>query len=331
MKKIIVAVLVLVMLAASYYGAKVYIGDKAYELFESGMEKLENQDYKSAIWDFDRSLSFADYSSWLFAEELVKKHRSVVYAQRAWCYHGLQKYETALKDYNKAEEQGFDMPVFYTNRGFVKNEMGLYVESAADFEKAINAGTDDASNFSGLGYSYLYQMKWDEAIKSFSKAIELDPDYAGSYIGIGEVYYHGFKDYEKALEHFDKAVKLNSELTNALYFRGMANKDLKNIESAKADMQKVVEMPVSDNAYDYLFRGSAYHELKDYKNAVDDFKKSMEINPKYFGVYYSLAESYKELNEYGKAAENYKTYLKITGNKFGNEAEIKEKLTEIGF
>jgi tetratricopeptide (TPR) repeat protein len=142
MKKIIVAVLVLVMLAASYYGAKVYIGDKAYELFESGMEKLENQDYKNAIADFDKSISLADKGSWLFEKKLVDDLKSWNYAQRAWCYHGLQKYETALKDYNKAEEQGFDMPVFYTNRGFVKNEMGLYVESAADFERSINAGTD---------------------------------------------------------------------------------------------------------------------------------------------------------------------------------------------
>jgi tetratricopeptide (TPR) repeat protein len=331
MKKIIVAVLALVMLAASYYGAKVYIGDKAYELFESGMEKLENQDYKSAIADFDRSISLADKGSWLFEKKLVDDLKSWNYAQRAWCYHALQKYETALKDYNKAEELGFDMPVFFTNRGSVKTELGMYVESAADFERSINAGSLDVSNYSKLGYSYFYQMMWDEAVKSFRKAIELYPDYEYAYHGLGEVYYYGLKDYEKAKEKFDKALELNNGLSNTLYFRGASYKELNNIEAAEADFRKVIELPVSDNAYDYFFRGLAYYELKDYKSAVEDFEKSIEINPKYFGVYYSLAESYKELNEYEKAAENYKTYLKITGNKFGNEAEIKEKLSEIGF
>nr|HXK50510.1 hypothetical protein [Clostridiales bacterium] len=137
MKKIIVAVLVLVMLAASYYGAKVYIGDKAYELFESGMEKLENQDYKSAIWDFDRSLALAEKGGWMFDDELVKKHLSHVFAQRGWCYMQLNQYETALEDYNRAEEFGFDRPELFSNRGWTKNHLEQYDDAMTDLNRAI--------------------------------------------------------------------------------------------------------------------------------------------------------------------------------------------------
>ncbi len=331
MKKIIAAVLALIVLAAAYYGTKVYSEDKALKLFESGMEKLENQEYKSAIADFDRSLSLVKKVSWMFDKKLVEKHHSWIYVQRAWCYHALQNYETALRDYNKAEEYGFDLPVFYTNRGSVKTELGMYAESAADFERSINAGSPDASNYSKLGYSYYYQMMWDEAVKSFRKAIELYPEYEYAYHGLGEVYYYAFKDYEKAKEKFGKALELNNGLSNALYFRGASNKELNYVVEAEADFRKVIEMPVSDNAYDYFFRGLAYYELKDYKSAIEDFEKSIAINPKYFGVYYSLAESYKEVNEYKKAAENYNKYLKIAGNKFGYEEQVREKLQEIGF
>ena len=80
MKKIIVTTLVLVTLVTIYLGFKYYIGNKVSELYETGYEKLERQEYESAIKDFDRSLYFFDYCSLIFDE----KKTAIVYGQRGF-------------------------------------------------------------------------------------------------------------------------------------------------------------------------------------------------------------------------------------------------------
>lgn len=331
MKKIIVAVLVLVMLAASYYGAKVYIGDKTYELFESGMEKLENQDYKSAIWDFDRSLSLADKGSWLFDKKLVDDLKSLNYAQRAWCYMQLDQYITALEDFNKAEELGFTRPELYSNRGWTKNHLEQYDDAMTDLKKAIDMepyyGIVDT--YQGLANSYRMLEKYEESIKYYDKAIETDSAYASAYMGRGFAY-NSLENYKEAIIDFTKSIELELPYSFAFYGRGVAYKNLNETEKAKADFEKAVEYETEESDELLAYRGLAYHELGQYNEAIVDFDKAHELK-EHPWLLKCLGDSYKELKQNEKAAEYYNKYLELAGNKYHDEDEVKESLKEMGF
>jgi tetratricopeptide (TPR) repeat protein len=167
MKKIIVVVVVIVLALIGFRLYKEYIGNKAAELFDKGYEKLENKDFTGAIEDFDESLALAEKGGWMFDEELVKKHRSWIYAQRAWCYMQLDQYKTALEDFNKAEELGFTRPELYSNRGWTKNHLEQYDDAMTDLKKAIDMepyyGIVDT--YQGLANSYRMLEKYEESIK----------------------------------------------------------------------------------------------------------------------------------------------------------------------
>jgi tetratricopeptide (TPR) repeat protein len=331
MKKIIVAVLVLVMLAAAYYGTKIYVGNKAAELYETGYEKLEKKEFKSAIEDFDRSLSFADYGSWLFAEELVKEHRSRVYAQRAWCYMQLNQYETALEDFNKAEELGFTRPELYSNRGWTKNHLEQYEDAMIDLKKAIDMGPNYSivDTYQGLANSYRMLEKYEESVKYYDKAIESDSAYASAYMGRGFVY-NSLENYEEAIHDFTKAIEMEYHYNFAYYGRGVAYKDLNMIEKAKADFQKALEFDTEESDELIAFRGLAYHELGKYDEAIADFNRAYKIK-EHPWLLKCLGDSYKKLDQNEKAAEYYNKYLKLAGNKYHDEDEVKESLKEIRY
>ena len=60
-----------------------------------------------------------------------------------------------------------------------------------------------------------------KAVKHFEKALELNPDYAGAYYGLGQAHY-GSGDFDSSIAAMKKAVGLDPELADALFYWGMA-------------------------------------------------------------------------------------------------------------
>jgi len=331
MKKIIVIIIVLVLIYLGFKGTKIYIGNTAAKLYETGYEKLEKKEFRSAIEDFDRSLSFADYGSWLFADELVKDHRSRVYAQRAWCNMQLNQYETALEYFNKAEELGFTRPELYSNRGWTKNHLEQYDDAMIDLKKAIEMRPYDgiADTYQGLANSYRMLETYEDAIEYYDKAIESDSAYASAYMGRGFAY-NSLENYKEAIIDFTKAIEMEYHYSFAYYGRGLAYKDLNLIEKAKADFQRALEFDTEENDELIAFRGLAYHELGKYDEAIADFNRAYKIK-EHPWLLKCLGDSYKKSDQNEKAAEYYNKYLKFAGNKYHDEDEVKDSLKEMRY
>lgn len=331
MKKIIAAVIVIVLILLVFKSVKVYVGDKAYELFESGMEKLENQDYKSAIEDFDESLALAEKGGWMFGDELVKKHLSWVYAQRAWCYMQLNQYEKALEGFNKAEELGLSIPELYSNRGWTKNHLELYEDAMIDLKKAIDMGPFDGiyETYNGLGNSYRMLEENEEAIIYYEKAIEIDSTYSLAYMSRGYSN-NGLENYKEAIKDFTKAIDLELPYSLAYYGRGKAYKNLKEPEKANADFKKAVEFDTENSDELIAFRGLAYHQLAAYDSAITYFNEAYKFR-QHPWLLKCLGDSYKELEQNDKAEEYYNQYLKLAGDKYHDQDEVRESLKEMGY
>lgn len=331
MKKAIVVVVVIIMAFIGFNLYKNYIGDTAAGLVEAGEVKIENKDFTGAIEDFDESLALAEKGGWMFDDELVKKHLSWVYGQRAWCYMQLNQYEKALEGFNKAEELGLSIPDLYSNRGWTKNHLEQYDDAMTDLKKAIDMGPYDniVDTYQGLADSYRMLEAHEESIKYYDKAIESDSTYALAYAGKGFAY-NSLENYKEAIIDFTKAIELELPYSFAYYGRGVAYKNLNETEKAKADLEKAIEFDTEESDELLTYKGLAYHELGKYDEAIADFNRAYKLKGHPW-LLKCLGDSYKELKQNDIAQEYFNKYLKLAGDKYHDEEEVRENLKEMGF
>ena len=88
---------------------------------------------------------------------------------------------------------------------------------------------------------------------------------------------YGSQDYEKAIAYFDEVIRLNSTDPDVYYWRGESRRYLKQYEEAIDDFDKAIELKDEDDMNYYKARGSARKELDQYDKAKSDFEKALEL------------------------------------------------------
>ena len=94
--------------------------------------------------------------------------------------------------------------------------------------------------------------------------------------------YCALKQYQEAINNYNKAIGLNPQSANAYNNRGTAHHALEQYQEAINDHNKVIELdPQSANAYTYNNRGTAHHALKQHQEAVNDYDEAIKLNPQH--------------------------------------------------
>ncbi|HEC56454.1 MAG TPA: tetratricopeptide repeat protein [Candidatus Syntrophoarchaeum butanivorans] len=109
-----------------------------------------------------------------------------------------KNFENSIKAYSTSLGLNEHAKAYY-NRGLVYAEQEKYDEAIKDFDKAIELNPDDAEAYHNRGIAYTKLGEYDEAIKDFDKAIELNPDDAEAYHNRGNAYAR-LGEYERARE-----------------------------------------------------------------------------------------------------------------------------------
>lgn len=168
-------------------------------------------------------------------------------------------------------------------------QAGRYAQARTNFEKGLSLleQKDPAIQVSvlrAIADSYSREGNTEKAIESLKKALEIDPNDAASLqviatvlvnsgrekeaeayiarlpegtkidpnsmLNVGIKLYNE-KDFNGAVERFDRVVQENPELATAYYYRGLAYLALNKTAEAKADFQKLLDLePNHPNAAD---------------------------------------------------------------------------------
>ncbi len=211
--------------------------------------------------------------------------------------------------------------IVYLNKQSLYEKERRYEESLKCFEKSMNLGIETGIEASSIWFEKARILnslsRFEEAFECCQKGLMLDPDPQAEIWNVIGWTYQGLKNYEKALESFDKALEKNP---NDLY--GWSNKSSVYIEMK--DYQKALECGVEQtklypyHATGWNNRGVALEYLKRYEEALECYTKAVNYDPRHDVFWANKGNVLYKLNKFGEALECYEKSLTINEN--NNEA-----------
>ena len=142
---------------------------------------------------------------------------------------GEEDFKGALFLLKKALENGMDNSEIYESLAKVSLYIGELDELPNYYKLAIERGNATYQNYYRFGISSFIKLfvekqkenNYEEVIKALEKAIELSDKSVYIYINLG-VIYRMLEDYDKAVEYYDKAIKLEKDNALAYYNKAEA-------------------------------------------------------------------------------------------------------------
>lgn len=149
----------------------------------------------------------------------------------------------------------FVIPAFSQQSTFDKGvqlyNQKQYNEAIKLFEQAVKQKETktDARIWNYLGLSYIQVSEFKDARKALEKAIKYAPQNADYRANLAYIYLLEGK-FEVSLSQSKAAVELDSQNTNAYYFRGLSYLWKGEFEKAESDAEKIITInPDFTNAY----------------------------------------------------------------------------------
>lgn len=163
-----------------------------------------------------------------------------------------------------------------------------------------------------LGISYMNDNNIQPALVEFQKAIELNPVDKDSLNAIGLIYLLRLENYQKAVEYFDKALKIDKSFAEAQNNLGYAFEKMERFDDAAMSYKSAISNPLyksAEKAFNNL--GRVYYRLKRYSEAIEAYKESLRRFSSFHLPYYGLALCYNAIGRYGDAAISLKKAIEL--------------------
>jgi len=120
-------------------------------------------------------------------------------------------------------------------------------------------------------------------------------------------YYYSIQDYPNALNHFKKAVAIDSSFASSYNMLGYVYMGMENFTAAEGPLKKYIELnPNEANPYDsyaeFLLTQGRYDE------SIKQYEKAFEIDPEFVTALVGIGNNYIFKKDYNKARDYYQQY-----------------------
>ncbi len=120
-------------------------------------------------------------------------------------------------------------PVIWNYAGLAYWKKGDVQKADSCYKKSLSIDEKFAVTYNNLGTLHYFAFRktgdpdaYRQAVQSYKKAVELDPAYSAAFHGLGVTYFQS-GNYAGAILNLEEALKLDSNLDEALYFLGSAH------------------------------------------------------------------------------------------------------------
>lgn len=238
--------------------------DAAKKVYEQGVIKYEQANYKSAI-------NYFNQATWM------NPKYGQAYNKRGDAYYRLGDYLKSQEDYSEAIRLNNQDANAYYDRGFTLYKLDDYVTAIVDYNKAIQINPEYADAYYGRGLARYKIKDRQAAMADFNKAIALNPQYAEAYTARGVIHRKQGNKLQ-AIKDLEEATRINPDDAEAHYELGVSHENLNEKRSAIKSYTKAIELnPNYLNAY--LARADVYGDMGYGNKAMADYSKAIALNP----------------------------------------------------
>ena len=204
----------------------------------------------------------------------------------------------------------------YTSGRDRQSKQLQHLQQARELAKSKMFETDPvlSSNFYffHLGMRFANCEAHDEAIDSYDKAVEIKSDLYPAWVDRGIALSKLGKD-EAAFTSYDKALEIKPDFYLALANRGISLFALEKYEEALSDYNKVLEIR-PEEAWTYYNRGILLSKLGQHEEALADYDTALKIQPDLYQFWANRGNTLSQLRQHEEALASYDTALKIRPN-----------------
>jgi tetratricopeptide (TPR) repeat protein len=197
-------------------------------------------------------------------------------------------------------------------------DAGKYADAIAPLKDAIKKaptdagpGTADAAHYS-LGVAYRMLNRFDDAIEEFSEAVKLNDQLGDAYFRRGICWYYK-EEYPMAQADFEDAAATTErerDRTRPLTWKGMSLVRQGQVRDAVNVYSEALRY---DSAYApaHVNRGLAYLSLKEYPKAIADFDQAIRSTPKDASLYFKRGLAQAGAGDWAAAVKSYSESIRI--------------------
>jgi tetratricopeptide (TPR) repeat protein len=148
----------------------------------------------------------------------------------------------------------------------------------------------------------------DSALAAARKAIELKPDLAEAHHALGRYYYSVLVDYDRAMEEFQIAIRLNPSDGSALFWVGVTQRRRGEWEEALANMRRAAELSPREYGI-YPEYPATLTWMRRYEEAEPFYDRAIVLAPDRIFSYWFKAWGY--LNQTGGIEESLRVWERL--------------------
>lgn len=311
------------MLAIQYFNqaikAKPYLADP---YFFRAIAKLSLDDFKGAETDctlaiernkfkteaykvrgFARqnlgldSLAVADYDIGLSHNPIDK----YFLFYKAVAQTDLKKYDSADSTFSTLLRQYPTFEEGYSARGRLNLVRGDTIAALSDLDKAISLTKSLINPFLLRAQIEWNRKEWSKAAEDMDAAIHLQPEIADLYVNRAFIRYNS-DDFFGAMSDYNYTLELDPKNTAALFNRALLRYEVRDLNRAVEDLTQVLNLE-PDNFHAHYNRGLMNLELNKNREALEDFEVIARKYPKFYPVYYAMAETKRNMGDMRSAMQ----------------------------
>jgi tetratricopeptide (TPR) repeat protein len=222
-------------------------------------------------------LAFFGYRGW---RDVIRKAEQHVKAAEELAKKA-QRFVDGIEAFHRqAEEQVRSLPTVDLSKE-MSPELKQSLEdirTKLDLVEALGLPLD-AEAYVARGIAYYSQKNYERALQCYDRALRIKPDYALAHSNRGAAL-GNLARYEEALAAFDRALQVTPDDAQAHYNRGVALIHLGRYEETLAACNRALQIK-PDHAAAHFNRACAYSRLNRKAEALADLKEAIRLDPEY--------------------------------------------------
>lgn len=186
-------------------------------------------------------------------------------------------------------------------------------EALTAFARGVEAEPRAADTLVNRGWILMELRRYDEAVAAFEAALKLQPRLARAHAGLGSAVVEARGDYEKGMDRYLEAVKLDPD--NPAFFNdlGWLAYKMRRYPEAVAALEKAAALDPGDPMIQTNL-GLAYEKVDRAEQAVGHLERALALAPHYTLALYGLGKAHEARGQYREAMQAYYEAWTQSGN-----------------